>query len=104
MTGDAEGFATLFTEDGILVVPGDRWIGHSVIREVFTDFSQEHSVSVQVKKIVIQNQHAAVEWRWRETDKITGLSREADDAIFIDFVNGKIKRWREYIDWLSPEG
>jgi ketosteroid isomerase-like protein len=41
---------------------------------------------------------AVVEWQWRDTEDTTGVRHRADDAMVIDFKDGSIVRWREYID------
>lgn len=99
--GNAEQFAALFTEHGEFVVPGDRWVGRDAIRQVTADFSAEHTVAIDVHQIIIQDQRAAVEWSWHETNRSTGKSSQAEDVIMVDFVAGKVQRWREYIDTQS---
>ena len=42
--------------------------------------------------------HAAVEWIWRDRNRATGKINTAEDAIIIEIHQGKIQRWREYID------
>ncbi|MGB3138620.1 MAG: nuclear transport factor 2 family protein [Nodosilinea sp.] len=96
--GRAEEFANLFAEDGEFIVPGHRWVGPEAIRQVTADFIQDHEATISIQHILIQDQHAAIEWQWQETNKSTGENSQANDVIMIDFVDGKIQRWREYID------
>ncbi|MDB9526750.1 SgcJ/EcaC family oxidoreductase [Oscillatoria sp. CS-180] len=100
--GDAEQFANLFTDTGEFIVPGDRWVGQEAIRQVTADFSAEHSVKIDVHQMIVQDQRIAIEWSWQETNRATGESSRADDVIVVTITNGKIQRWREYIDTQSP--
>ncbi|PIG93659.1 SgcJ/EcaC family oxidoreductase [Gloeocapsopsis sp. IPPAS B-1203] len=100
MTGNAEAFAELFVPDGEFIVPGDRWIGRAAIRQAVVDFAAAHShVQIEIQRILIDGDSAVVEWHWQE--EIAGTHNSADDAIAIDFQNGLISRWREYIDTQS---
>lgn len=102
--GTADTFASLFTTDGELIVPGYRWVGKEAIRQAVTDFTTHtSSVKIEINRIIIEGDHAAVEWDWEDTEKATGQKNPAHDAIVIDFVEGKIKRWREYIDTQTPK-
>jgi ketosteroid isomerase-like protein len=114
---DADRFASLFTPNGEFIVPGMRWVGQEAIRQAMVDFAATASaVSISISHILVgsnsfqdsllqnpsfqdpQTQHALVEWHWEDTEKSTGQRHQADDAIAIDFRNGYISRWREYID------
>ncbi|GFE72287.1 nuclear transport factor 2 family protein [Chroococcus sp. FPU101] len=102
--GKADTLASLFTEDGELIVPGNRWVGKEAIRKAAADFaSNTASVKIEIHQIIIEGNHTAVEWYWEDTAKGTGQKNPADDAIVIDFVGDKIKRWREYIDTQTPK-
>lgn len=100
--GNAD-FASLFTVDGELIVPGYRWVGKEAIRQAVTDFATHtSSVKIEIHRIIIEGAQAVVEWDWEDTEKATGQKNPAHDAIVIDFIEGKIKRWREYIDTQTP--
>lgn len=103
VTGDAKAFAVLFTPDGEFIVPGQRLIGLAAIQHVATEFAHSHSqVSIKVRRVIVDGQQAVIEWRWEDVENQTGKRTQADDAIVVDFADGKIKRWREYIDTASP--
>lgn len=103
VNGDADAFASLFTADGEFLVPGNRWVGQEAIRQVAADFAASSSgVTVEIRRIMVEGNQAAVEWYWEDTDSSGRLNR-ADDVIMIDFVDGRISRWREYIDTQTPE-
>lgn len=104
VNGDADAFAALFTADGELIVPGQKWVGKAAIRKAAVDFATYASnVKIDIRQIIIEGDRAAIEWYWEDTEKATSRRNRADDAIIADFVAGKIKRWREYIDSKTPE-
>lgn len=103
MQKDADAFASLFMTDGEFIVPGNRWSGQTAIRDVASAFAQGAAeVTVEIHRILIDGNQAAVEWHWQDTEKATGRRNQADDVIMIDFSGGKIRRWREYIDTQTP--
>ncbi|UBF27067.1 nuclear transport factor 2 family protein [Kovacikia minuta CCNUW1] len=103
LTGNGDAFANLFTADGELIVPGQRWVGRAAIRQAVIDFSAAYSViKIDIRRIVADGNQSVVEWHWQDTEKATGKRSAADDAIVIDFKAGQITRWREYIDAKTP--
>lgn len=103
VTGDAERFAALFTENGEFLVPGQVYRGRDEIRTVLADFAKTHTdVRIDIQRITTENNRAVIEWHWEDTEAQTGKRTVADDAIVVDFENGQINRWREYIDQESP--
>ncbi len=96
--GDAAAFAALFTADGELIVPGQRWQGRSAIEAVTASFVEQFRVAIEIQKILIDGNQAAVMWTWKETPKADTQSRQTEDAILVEFEAGQIRRWREYID------
>ncbi len=102
VSGDADAFANLFTEDGEFVVPGQTYRGKAAIRSVIAEFSETHTnVQIQIQRMIIDGNQAVVEWRWQDTDA-AGKQTVAEDAIVVDFVGTQISRWREYIDEATP--
>jgi uncharacterized protein (TIGR02246 family) len=102
--GDAEGFASLFLPEGEFIVPGDRWIGREQIHQAVIDYASAYSeVKIEIRQIVIDGNYAFVEWHWEDKENATGKVSKADDAIAIDFQDGLISRWREYIDSTTYE-
>ncbi len=100
---DADALAQLFTPDGELVVPGQRWQGQARIRQEVTLFAQQYSeVKINIRRIILADDQAAVEWHYEDTETATGLHNRADDAIIVDFKEGRISRWREYFDTQTP--
>jgi uncharacterized protein (TIGR02246 family) len=103
ISGDASAFAELFALDGKFVVPGKVYRGRVAIREVTASFAVLHSnVTIDIRRVIVDGCQAVVEWQWEDTRTATGARHIANDAIVVDFRNGKIVRWREYIDAISP--
>lgn len=100
---DAEAIAQLFTPDGELIVPGQRWQGQAEIKAEVTRFTQQYTdVKIEIKRIIIEGKQAAVEWYYEDTEQANGHRNRADDVIIIDFKDGRISRWREYFDLKTP--
>lgn len=84
-------------------MPGQRWRGQAKIRQEVTRFAQQYSdVKIDIRRIIVKDNQAAVEWYYEDTEKATGLRNKADDAIIVDFKDGQISRWREYFDTKTP--
>ncbi|MDM9384156.1 nuclear transport factor 2 family protein [Chlorogloeopsis sp. ULAP01] len=99
MTGNADAFAQLFAPDGKFIVPGYSYVGQTAIQQVTAEFAATHSdVKIEIQQILTDGNHAAVEWTWEDTNIETGKQQKAEDAIIVDFNDGLITRWREYID------
>ncbi len=104
MRQDIDALVQLFTPDGVLIVPGQQWQGHDRIREALNDFAQSSSdVQIEIKRIIIEGNQAAVEWYYEDVEKATGYHNQADDVIVVDFEGERISRWREYFDTETPQ-
>ncbi|NDJ24180.1 SgcJ/EcaC family oxidoreductase [Nostoc sp. B(2019)] len=100
---DADALAQMFTPDGEIIVPGKKWQGRARIREEITHFAQQYSdVKIDIKRIIVEKNQAAVEWYYEDIHKATGRRNKADDVIVVDFKDGLISRWREYFDTETP--
>jgi uncharacterized protein (TIGR02246 family) len=96
---DADALAQLFAEDGILIVPAQRWQGRDRIRSEIAKFARDYTdVSITIHRIIIDRDKAAVEWHYEDTEKATGKRNRSDDAIVLEVQNGRISYWREYFD------
>lgn len=103
VAGKADEFANLFTSQGEFIVPGQRWVGRSEIRQAIADFSASaEDVTIVIQRILIDGETAVVEWDWADTEKASQRRNRANDAIVVDFQDGLISRWREYIDTRTP--
>lgn len=97
--GDAEGLANGFTPDGEIVVSGKVIKGREELKATATRFSSRHrDVNVTLHRILCGENCAAVEYRWEDTKNENGARYIADDAVWVDFRDGLIWRWREYWD------
>ena len=101
---DANALAQLFTPDGELIVPGQRWLGQAKIRKEVSLFAQRYNdVKINIRRIIVEDNQAVVEWYYEDTEKATGFRNKADDVIVVDFKDGRISRWREYFDTETPK-
>ena len=102
--GDAEGLANGYTLDGEIVVAGKLIKGREALRATVTRFSgRHHDVKVTLHRMIFGENCAAVEYRWEDTKNETGERYRADDAVWVDFRDGLIARWREYWDNETPQ-
>ena len=102
--GDADGLADGFTPNGEIVVSGKVISGREALRATVVRFASRHShVKVALRRIVCGEDCAAVEYRWEDTRNETGVRYVADDAVWVDFRDGRIARWREYWDNETPK-
>lgn len=98
-----DALAQLFASDGELIVPGQRWRGQARIRQEISKFAQQYTdVSIEIRRVVVEGNQAAVEWHYEDTEKATGKCNQADDAIVLEVKNGRIRYWREYFDTKTP--
>jgi len=103
-TGDAELLAAGFAPEGEIVVSGKRIHGHAALKATVTRFTSRHrDVRITLHRIVCGDDSAAVEYRWEDTKIETGERYLADDAVWVDFSEGRITRWREYWDNETPK-
>jgi len=101
---DAAALAELFTSDGVLMVPGQQWQGRDRIRAELDRFVQSSAnVQIEIKRMIIEGNQAAVEWYYEDVDKATGQRNQADDVIVVDFEGKQISCWREYFDTETPQ-
>lgn len=96
---DAAALTQLFTPNGQLIVPGQRWQGQAQIQAEVAKFARQYTdVKITIYRIIIDGERAAVEWHYEDTEIATGKRSESDDAIVIEVENGRISYWREYFD------
>ncbi len=102
--GDAETLAAAFAPRGEIVVSGKRIMGHKALHDTVVRFASRHrEVQVTVHRMLFGDDCAAVEYRWEDTKVETGERYVADDAVWVDFKDGRITRWREYWDNETPK-
>ncbi|MBD1898434.1 nuclear transport factor 2 family protein [Trichocoleus sp. DQ-A3] len=101
---DGEALAALFTPNGEIIVPGQRWQGQERIRQEVAHFAQQYSdVRIEIQQVIVDGDRAVVEWYYEDTENSTGRRNKADDVIVISFKEGWITRWREYFDTETPK-
>ena len=100
---DVMAIANDFAEDAIFIAAGFRFEGKQRIQQAARDyFNQFHDTSVEIKRIIIDDDEGAVEWDWRDRNRKSGQEGFAEDAIIFKLKNEKIVYWREYIEKKKP--
>lgn len=98
-TANSDKIITDFAEDSLFVVPGSTFRGKQQIKEAAEAYFAEFTdTQITIKRIITNGIEGAIEWSWRDTNKKTSETSQAEDAIILELEEGKIKYWREYID------
>ncbi len=99
LTGDGSAFASLFVDRGEFIAPGQWWVGRHQIHQALEDYAKAYdSVSITIRRVIQENASIVTEWHWQDREKATDKCTQAEDAIVIDLEEGRIRRWREYIN------
>ncbi|EKV02798.1 hypothetical protein Lepto7375DRAFT_5060 [Leptolyngbya sp. PCC 7375] len=99
LTGNGNAFAILFNDQGEFIVPGNRWVGHHQIHQAVVDYAAAYDeVDITLHRVIQDGNQIVIEWTWQDREKTTGKYSRAEDAIVVDLDQGRIRRWREYID------
>ena len=97
--GDVEGIVSAFANSFEFIFPGARLTTPEELRNAVEGyFKAKTRVSIEIKRIVVDGECAAVEWVWSEQDRESGKMGRAEDAIILRLAGHKISYWREYID------
>jgi uncharacterized protein (TIGR02246 family) len=96
---DLEAIMAGYADDIVHVSPYGRRVGVADMRAVNARYLAEYTAfDVQLHRLVVEGDQAALEWTWSETRRADGLRHSADDAIVFALRDGKISYWREYFD------
>lgn len=99
-SGDADGAASLFTEDTAYAEPPHAiFDGRAAVYGFIADFAaRHHDASFTVSRILAQPDGllAAAEWRWAYTRDVDGERCIFDGISFITFRDGLIASWRGF--------
>lgn len=97
--GDAHAAAADFAEDGVLISPGGAWRGPEGVRRGVRAFLDTAAVvRIEVRRVLVDGDEAAVEWVWTERRHADGAVVTMEDAIVVGLRDGRITYWREYFD------
>jgi uncharacterized protein (TIGR02246 family) len=103
-TANSDQIIADFSDECLFVVPGSRFRNKQEIKQAAESYFAEYThTKVTIKRIIAKGNEGAIEWEWSETNKKTGQTSRAEDAIVFELEHGKIKYWREYIDKQSSE-
>ena len=98
--GDAEGAASLFTEDvAYAEPPAAIFTGRVTLRDFIADFAaRHHDVSFTVTRTLPSpdGQEAAAEWQWAYTRDSSGERRVFEGMCFVTLRDGLIASWRGF--------
>jgi uncharacterized protein (TIGR02246 family) len=93
---NAVNFASLFAEDGEIILSNSKIILKSEIEQITANyFSTLAYVTINVTDICIEGDKALVKWTWQDFNTLTGKENCHDNIISINFVSGLISRWQE---------
>jgi ketosteroid isomerase-like protein len=99
-SGDAEGAASLFTEDvAYAEPPAAIFTGRATLRDFIADFAaRHHDVSFTVARLLpsLDGQEAAAGWLWAYTRDSDGERRVFEGICFISLREGLIASWRGF--------
>ena len=96
---DVAGIIDDFAINAVFIAAGFKFDGREQIEKAARDYFQKfHRTSVEIKRIVIDDNKGAVEWDWRDRERKSNKEGFAEDAIIFELENGKIVYWREYIE------
>ena len=88
-----------FAPDAVFQVPGRRFVGRDQIRQGANGFfARATDIKVTILRIVYDGVNGAVEWRWEEIRRASGMRHQTEDAIVFEIRAGKIVYWRAYFD------
>ncbi|MDJ0649672.1 MAG: nuclear transport factor 2 family protein, partial [Xenococcaceae cyanobacterium MO_188.B19] len=97
--GAVETIVSDFAEDSVFIAAGQKFQGKKAIKAVAEAYFQQFTATkIDIKRIIIEDDSAAVEWDWSDINRSSNLSSFAEDAIIFQLKNDKIVYWREYIE------
>jgi ketosteroid isomerase-like protein len=98
--GDADGVATLFTEDATYAEPPHaNFVGRAAMRGFVADFAaRHHDTSFVVTHILTSadDHEAAAHWRFAYTRDDDDKRRVYEGMSFVTFAAGQIASWRGF--------
>ena len=96
MTGNSSAFASLFTSDAEIILPGHRLVGKANIEKVTADYlASLEDIRINIQRIAVEGDRSVVEWCWEDKNKATGEGKRAENTIIVEFESGAITRWQE---------
>jgi uncharacterized protein (TIGR02246 family) len=96
---DIEAIMADYAPSVVHVTPHGEHIGTESMREENERYLAEYTdFDVQLRRIVVEGDVAAIEWTWSDTRRADGLRKSVDDAIVFIVRDEKIAYWREYFD------
>lgn len=106
MRQDEKAVLDYFAEDGVMIAPSGRYVGHQAIYDTLHDFNQGYTnIIIEIKDVLCCGQKGYLEWSFAETRKSDGWTHVMEDSIVFHLREGddKVLYWREYFDPLQEE-
>ena len=95
---DAVTFASLFAEDGEIILQKDQRIPKAEIERVTEDyFANLAYINIVISNIKIEDNCACVEWIWEDCHRVTQKKNYHQNLIMITLDGYLIQTWREEI-------
>ncbi|BAQ65026.1 hypothetical protein [Geminocystis sp. NIES-3709] len=90
-------FASLFSQDGIIILSKNNIINRADIEKITHDyFSVLKYINIEIHSIIIEKNKAFIEWSWSDYNLKTNSEKSQDNVIVLEFKQDLIYRWREY--------
>ncbi|GBF81901.1 SgcJ/EcaC family oxidoreductase [Aphanothece sacrum] len=89
-------FASLFAENGEIILNNNRKILKPEIAKVTADyFANLAYINIEIKNISVAENKALIDWTWQDYNTLTGKQNCQDNVISIHFTSGLISSWQE---------
>lgn len=94
---NASDFASLFTEDGKIILKKDYEILKPNIEKTTSDYFETlEYINISVNSISIENNKALIKWLWKDFNLLTKEKNQHDNIISITFKSDLIYIWQEF--------
>ena len=97
-TGDRELLDSLLHEDVVFAYPGRRLNKSQTLEDLGYFARHFNDTKVYIHKVVINENHVAVEWQFATTKIEDGKRQVVSDAIIGEVKDKKFIVWKEYLD------
>jgi len=94
---NVDSFVSQFMPNAEMILPNAHVTGtDSIAKAVQGLYRSYEDISIELERVLIQDNLGVVQWHWCDRNRSTGERHETDSAIFLVFEGPKILQWREY--------